>query len=160
MPPCATVSTASAADITVNNVVSEETRYSKHTRIDIGFDDLAEGITDIDELVDIDDGKVTMKIGEADYERAESVTTQTTAIASTINAGEIRLKTGGEAGIEVAGKTESGGDILIEGSDLRAEESIELKAERNVALLDAEHTTTTEEKIPARHRRFQPGIEK
>jgi len=127
---------ANAAEITVRNAFDEETRYSKHTRIDVGFGDLAEGLTDIDDLVRIEDGKATVKLGEAKYEHAETVTTGTIAVGSTIAAGDIRFDANGD----------EGGDILVQGSDLRARDTIELNAVGDVALLDAEHVLVTEDK--------------
>jgi hypothetical protein len=78
---------------------------------------------------------VSLKLADARYEHAETVITETTAVASEIQAGEILFNAGGE----------SSGDILIEGSDLHANDSIELNAEGNVALLDAQHTSSSEE---------------
>lgn len=126
---------ASARDISVGNATNEETRYSKHTEISVGFDDLVSNLTDIDDLIQTEEGKVSLKLADAKYERAETVTTETTAVASQIQAGEILFNAGGE----------TPGDILIEGSDLLANDSIELNATGDVALLDAQHMSSTEE---------------
>jgi len=56
---------ASARDITLRNASSEETHYSQHTEISVGFDDLASNLTDIDELITEEDGKLALKLGEA-----------------------------------------------------------------------------------------------
>ncbi|MGB5326794.1 MAG: hemagglutinin repeat-containing protein, partial [Gammaproteobacteria bacterium] len=127
---------ASAQDITLRNASSEATHYSKHTEISVGFDDLASNLTDIDELISEEDGKLSLKLAEAKYEHAKSVSTQVTAVASQIQAGNIRFNAGGE----------DAGDVLIEGSDLLAVDSIEINASGDVALLDAHHISTSEKK--------------
>ena len=126
---------ASAQDISVRNANNEETRYSKHTEISVGFDDLVSNLGDIDELIQTEDGKVTLKLADARYEHAENVTTETTVVASQIEAGEIQFNA----------EEEAGGDILIEGSDLLANDSIELNATGDVALLDAQNTSSSED---------------
>ncbi|MGD8840412.1 MAG: hemagglutinin repeat-containing protein [Gammaproteobacteria bacterium] len=140
---------AKAAEISVRNAYSDETRYSKHTRIDVGIDGFAGNLTDLDELVRVEDGKAMVKLGEAEYEHAEKTTTETTAVASTIAAGDIRFDAGRETGglaSKTGGDVEAGGNIRVEGSDLLAERRIELNAAGDVALLDAEQTLTTEDK--------------
>ena len=67
---------------------------------------------------------------------AKSDSTQTTAVASQIQAGSIRFNAGGE----------EAGDVLIEGSDLLAADSIEINASGDVALLDAHHVSSSEAK--------------
>jgi hypothetical protein len=101
----------------------------------MGFDDLVSNLTEIDDLIQTEDGKVSLKLADARYEHSETVISETTAVASEIQADEILFNAGGE----------SSGDILIEGSDLHANDSIELNATGDVALLDAQHTSSSEE---------------
>ncbi len=126
---------AIAQDISVVSASDEERTYSKHTRITVGLDDLASNPGDIDDLVEVEDGKLKLRLGGAIYENAESSTRQTTAIASRIDAGSIQF----DAGRDTAG------DITIEGSDLLAEDAITLNASGDVALLDGRHEFTRED---------------
>ncbi|MCP4877275.1 MAG: hypothetical protein GY896_17585, partial [Gammaproteobacteria bacterium] len=126
--------TASARDISVRNASSEDTYYSKHTEISVGFGDLLSNLSDIDDFVQQEDGKLKLKLADASYDHAKTVTTETSVVASQIEAGSIQLNAGNDLA----------GDILIEGSDLYAEEAIELNASGDVALLDAEHILATE----------------
>ncbi|MCP4768214.1 MAG: filamentous hemagglutinin N-terminal domain-containing protein, partial [Gammaproteobacteria bacterium] len=122
---------ASAQDISVRNANNEVTQYSKHTEIRVGLDDMVSSITDLDELVSLEDGQLKLKLGEGVYERAESVTTQTSVVASQVQAGSLQFNA-------------TNGDIQIEGSDFLVDDAIELNASGDIALLDAGQGSTTE----------------
>jgi filamentous hemagglutinin len=97
--------------------------------------DLASNPGDIDDLVEIEDGKLKLRLGGALYKNAESSTREVTAVASQIEASTIQFDAvrGGAS------------DLTIEGSDLLATDSIELNATGEVALLDARHEYTRED---------------
>ncbi len=122
---------ASAQDISVRNANSEVTQYSKHTEIRVGLDDMVSSLTDLDELVTLEDGQLKVKLVEGVYQHAESVTTQTSVVASQVQATTLQFDA-------------ANGDIQIEGSDFLVDDAIELNAGGDVALLDAEQTSMTE----------------
>ena len=126
---------ASAENIRLANAIDEVRTYSKHTEVTVTLDDLASNPGTVDDLFDVEDGKLKIQLGGAHYDNAETTTRNTTVIASQVAADAIRFD---------AGK-EGEGDITIEGSDLYAQGSIEMNAGGDVALLDAHHESVTED---------------
>ena len=127
---------ANARDISIRNAEDSQTTWSRHTEISIGFDDLAENFTDLDDLIEEEDGKLSLRIAEASYEHAESVESATQVVESTITVAN--LLSAGEADAARAGTI--AGDILIQGSELIVADQIEIEAIGNVALADAHGT--------------------
>ena len=128
--------TASARDIVVRNATDEKTRYTRSTEIRIGSGDFEDSLSlDVDAFDD-DDGRLRFKLTDAEYHDLDSVTRKSEVVASQIQAGAIQFNA----------DTSTRGDILIEGSDILAAESIELNAGGNVAILDAHSYSSTESK--------------
>jgi adhesin HecA-like repeat protein len=126
--------TANGRDITLRHATSEETEYSKHTEISIGATDLVSGMASIDELATLEDGRLKLKLTDAQFDDMESVTRRSSVVASQVQAGALQFNAGSDAS----------GDIVIEGSDIQVENSLELTAVGDVALLDAHNVSASD----------------
>ncbi|MFT5399675.1 MAG: filamentous hemagglutinin family protein, partial [Gammaproteobacteria bacterium] len=125
-----------ADNIIISHAVNEETQYEKHTRISVGLGDIAANLADIGNLVKTEDGQLSLSLLSADYAHATETHTQSNAVVSLIQAGNISM---------TATQSEPGtGDILIRGSDLIATDAITLEASGDVAILDGLHVQSSE----------------
>ena len=72
--------TANGRDITLRHATSEETEYSKHTEISIGATDLVSAMASIDELATLEDGRLKLKLTDAQFVDMESVTMRSSVV--------------------------------------------------------------------------------
>ena len=127
---------ASASDISVQNATNEEQTYSKHTKLSIGVGEMAKSIMLPTENLNYDNGKVSIMLAKGEYDKNTKVTTKTTVAASNIDAKNITLN--------AASENQDSGNILIKGSNLAAQENLDLTASNNVDIQEAKETTTTD----------------
>jgi len=147
---------ATAQNISVANVDNEVKTYSKHEKLDVSLGDVGKMLTRPDKMIQKKDGKVSVTLAKAEYDKAETVTTKTEVVSSDIQAGNIDLVAKAEAagkegevhGDDVESDLDelglsSTGNINIKGSNLAATEAINLTADGSVSVTEAKNTENT-----------------
>ncbi|MGE4511685.1 MAG: hemagglutinin repeat-containing protein, partial [Sulfurimonadaceae bacterium] len=122
----------SASTIELKNSENTEQTYSKHTKLTLGVDNLVKTIVApmlIPTDVTFERGELSYTFAEGTYDKETKVTTKTMVNSSKLDAQDISLR--------------SEKDITIQGSNLNAEENINLQATNNITIKEAKETTTT-----------------
>jgi len=145
---------ATAQNISIANVDNEVKTYSKHEKLDVSLGDAAKMLTRPDKMIQKKDGKVSVTLAKAEYDKAETVTTKTEVVSSDIQAGNIDLTASSASGEPEGGALEGesveenniDGNITIKGSNLAAVEAINLTADSDVTVQEAKNTESTTSK--------------
>ncbi len=127
--------TGEAENITVKGAENIEKTWSKTTKKSIGFGDLKDSLTRPDKVISTKDKKLTAKIADAQYEDVDKSTKKTTVASSNLEGDTITLTATSEEEFE--------GNILVEGSNLNAGDTISLTASNDVSVIEAKETTET-----------------
>ena len=127
---------ASASDINLQNATNEEQTYSKHTKVNVGFGDIGKTFTDPTKMFGYNRGKISLSLAKGTYDKDTKTVTTTTVAASNMNAKNISLTASSE--------NKDNGNILVQGSNLNAQENLNLTASNDVTVKEAKNTTTTD----------------
>ncbi|HEY9203757.1 MAG TPA: hemagglutinin repeat-containing protein, partial [Sulfurimonas sp.] len=133
---------ASAQGIEIKNATNTEETYSKHKKIDVGLGDaiktLSTAIVNPFASVEYDKGKASITLAKATYDNETKVTKKTTVASSNIDATNIN--------INASSSKIDKGDILIQGSNLSAQDEINLQATNDITIKEAKETTDIDSK--------------
>ncbi len=124
--------TDSGKDTIVTAAEEEHYSYSVHEKTTVGLGDFAKSISRPDELVDFKDGRASVKLSEAKYDKTKAKNSQTTQKGSDLKIGE-------EGWDAVSEK-----NIVIKGSDVASTGDITLDAKENVEITYAEEKTKSQ----------------
>jgi filamentous hemagglutinin len=133
---------AQAQDISIKNATNTEETYSKHTNISVGLGDTIKSFSSMVvnplESVEYENGQASVVLATANYDKETKRTLKTTVASSNVSGKNINLN---------ASSTENDkGNILIQGSNLDAEENIDLSASNDITIKEAKETTEHQSK--------------
>jgi hypothetical protein len=101
--------------------------YSREQNISVSFGDALKALTRPDELLKAENGQLKLSLGSATYDKVDFASTETNHKASSLKAGEaVTLK--------------SVADVLIEGSEVDAKGNVNLIADGDVIVKEAENS--------------------
>ncbi|MGY5796418.1 hemagglutinin repeat-containing protein [Rheinheimera faecalis] len=122
-------------DINVLAAKETERNYSKEETIKVGFGDVLKSLTKPGELIQTSGGQLTVKLAEASYDKVDFESTAVEQKGSELSAGENLT-------------FNSVADILLEGATVTAKGDVNLIADGNVAIKEAETTySETKEEV-------------
>ncbi len=124
--------TDSGKDTIVTAAEEEHYSYSVHEKTTVGLGDFAKSISRPDKMVTLKDGRASVKLSEAKYDKTKEKNSQTTQKGSDLKIGE-------EGWDAVSEK-----NIVIKGSDVASTGDITLDAKENVEITYAEEKTKSQ----------------
>ncbi len=124
--------TDSGKDTIVTAAEEEHYSYSVHEKTTVGLGDFAKSLSRPDKMVTLKDGRASVKISEAKYDKTKAKNSQTTQKGSDLKIGE-------EGWDAVSEK-----NIVIKGSDVASTGDITLEAKENVEITYAEEKTKSQ----------------
>ncbi len=124
--------TDSGKDTIVTAAEEEHYSYSVHEKTTVGLGDFAKSLSRPDKMVTLKDGRASVKVSEAKYDKTKAKNSQTTQKGSDLKIGE-------EGWDAVSEK-----NIVIKGSDVASTGDITLEAKENVEITYAEEKTKSQ----------------
>lgn len=131
-----------ATDVgSVEILAAEQSRssYSSEKSISIGFGDTIKKLADVENLVSVDDGVLTVSLAKAQYDKVDTNTEEVTHLASNVTSnGNINIESIEDITVE--------GSTIIANADNHGDGSARLAAEGSVIIKEAVDTFETETK--------------
>lgn len=119
----------SAQDIVIKNAQNEEKTYSKHSKMSVGLGDIVKNLANPGKVIQKKDGKFSITLAKAQYSKADKTTTKNTVVSSNLAADKINLN--------VNSDDSRRGDINITGSNVVANDVLNLSASNGVTIKEA-----------------------
>ena len=114
------------------------TTQQQHSKLDVGLGNMLKSLTRPDQLIKLDDGKLTVQVARSQLDKSSENTTQSTQVASLLQAGNINISANSQQ--------KDQGNIAIVGSTLTSPGDINLSASRNITIEEAMEYAETQKK--------------
>jgi filamentous hemagglutinin len=130
---------AQASDIDIKASTNIKKTYSKHEELKVGLGDVANSVINPVSSMEFKDGKASLTIARATYDKVDKVVDSTTLTGSNIKAGS-------SVNLRAKSTDSKKGDINIQASSIEAEGDIDLEATNNITIKEAKESRKTDTK--------------